>query len=223
MKRCKKSTGKALSRKYTQSVMIQSEAVPKKKPTKGCKGKDKETYLVLGVFGLLSVQNNWYSPELSTQAVTSTFLTPWAPPTTTHRFPVSSSFSLVLFHSHNIPPPVLPLSHLFPFLFLHNSFFVFRSFPLFLSLHVLHFPSLDPLMSAATCCRRPPVQISATQDQIQLNYAAVDRTGLKLTSLDGIGLIRKAGEKRGGGWDDTIPLCYGDPGYSWGKEDFYCK
>lgn len=155
---------------------------------------------------LLSVQNNWYSPELSTQAVgletstepsvTPTRLTP-QPHQPPHTFPISSSFSLSNSFSaiiHTMTSPLCTLSFLLaiPFFFLN-----LQIFSPFLSLRLLRSLSLDPLMSAHTCCHIPPVQFSARQDRIKLNYATVDGTGLSWTwtSLDrSRGLDSSSGE-----------------------------
>lgn len=138
---------------------------------------------------------------------TRSFVTPtWLTPPTTLQLTASSSFSLSNSSSvisHTVTSPLCPT--VFPVLSL-LYLLRFPFFSHFLLQHLFHFLSLNPLMSAHACCHIPPVQFSARQDWIKLNYAAVDRNGLNSTNLErlkGLGRnSRKVGVKT------NLDFCY---------------
>lgn len=109
------------------------------------------------------------------------------PPHTDFQFPF---LSVVIIHcllsfKHSCLLSVLlfyPFSTI-SFIFVYRSFF----------LHLLHFLSQDPLMSAQTCCHIPPVQLSAGQHRNKEKSAAVDGTGL--TTLDRSRQLGSSSEK----------------------------
>lgn len=73
-------------------------------------------------------------------------------------------------------------------------------------------------MSAHTCCHIPPVQFSAGQNGIKLNYTNLDGTGLNWTSLNETGQNKRVGNEGNESWDgaqvNAVVVSFGGPGYS---------